>query len=226
MIYPLVKSEYDVFMKPLVEQLTKEYRVDGYYECFFSQDLPSKRLLYMPDPWLHEELLEALDYMVKKSCSEGFYLSRSNFISYTSIDGAKASLITSYFDISNDQFRYVIDEGGVVKEFTYGMITEDDILEHWHFYSKASDWAIYIDPGHFVLLAGKPDTISNFDQNFSLDYISQVRDFLAFWRFEQFITLSLDMKVAHNWLLRLVIYIFGRKQGIELLKEFDFFKDC
>jgi hypothetical protein len=193
-------------------------------EVFFSQALPSKRLIHLPDPWLHEELVEALDFMIKKSCLEGFYLNRSR-LTYTSFNGSQASLVTSYFDISNDQFRYIIDEGGIVKEFTYDKNTDDNI-EGWHLYSKASNWAIYIDPGNFLLLAGKSDIIDNFDQNFSLDYMSQVRNFLAYWRFERFISLSLDMKASHNWLLRLMIYIFGRKQGIELLEELDFFKNC
>jgi hypothetical protein len=221
MIRPIMQSQYDVLIKPLDDSLVKKYSVDGYHEFFFTQALPVKRLIYVPDPWLHEEVVEALDVMIK-GCVEGFYIN-IGYIGYTRFNGFSASLVTAYFDVSNDQFRYAISENGIVQEYSYGKVTDSLVRESQFLYSKSSDWAIYTDPVGFLLLAGKPNIIQAFDQAFSLDYMAQVRDFLTYCKMHDYVMTSLEMKPACNWLLRLMIHVFGRQQGIKLLEEAGMF---
>jgi hypothetical protein len=227
-IIPLSRKQYELEIKPLADQIVRGQKFDVYYEFFVSEFLPCRRLLHMPDPWLPEEVVLALEITLNKISPEGFYLERSG-LTYTGLNGFEASLRTSHFEISSNQFRHVMNEAGIVKEFTYGKVIDEVTLEGWTVYSKKADWVIYIDPCHFLMLAGKPEVIQIFDLSFSIDYMTQIRSFLAYFKtyfkdcLENWRPLSLNLQGLENWLVRLMIHVFGEIQGIELLKEFDFF---
>jgi hypothetical protein len=225
-IIPLSVKQYEREIKPLKDRIVRAQKIDGYYEFFVSELLPCRRLLAMTDYWLAEEGVSALEIMVNQTSPEGFYVERSG-ITYTSIDGFQASLRSNHFDISSDQFRYVIHESGILKDFTYGKLIDEHTLEGWTFYSKQGDWVIYIDSANFLILAGNPEIIEIFDRNFTLDYMAQVRAFLAneLANWETPFSFSLDPEDPVNWLPRLMIHLFGHQQSLELLQEFNVTKD-
>jgi hypothetical protein len=221
-IIPLSAKQCELEIKPLQDRIVRGQKIDGYYEFFVSELLLCRRLLAMPEPWLSEEKVSALEIMVNQISPEGFYLERSG-LTYTSIDGFQASLRSIHFDISSDQFRYVINEAGILKEFTYGKCLDEYTLEGWTFYSKKADWVIYIDSAKFLILAGNPEVIEIFDRNFTLDYMAQVRAFLAneLANWETPFLFSLEPENSVNWLPRLMIHLFGHQRGLDLLQEFN-----
>jgi hypothetical protein len=223
MIRPILNTEYELKLKPMMKKVQRIFYADKWNcELLFSEILPVRRVIFLPDPWLHEKILIALEKTILENKSKDFYIDIGK-IEYSVSSKYQACLVSSYFHISSSQeFRYVVSGNGIKQEFKIDSDSDNFLIEGYRIYSGNLDWAIYVNEG-YLLIGGTYQFMQLFDNNFLPDdYMDQLKDFLLYWRQELQDQLSLDIRDPYNWILRLMIHCLGEEQAINILKEFNY----
>jgi len=120
----------------ILEQTRVETVRDGLYEVFFTNLLPSKRLIHPCDYELEAELTMALAKTMQIVQDVGCYVDVLYEWTYMNRLGQIETTPSRYCYVSLDQFCYAIDENGIAK----ALYNKDDpyiFVDHWAMYSAS-----------------------------------------------------------------------------------------
>jgi len=207
-------------------QILEETRVetvrDGLYEVFFTNLLPSRRLIYPCDYEIETELTTALEKTMQAVQDIGCYVDVLFEWEYMNRLGQTETTPSRYCYVSLDQLRYAIDENGIAE----ALFNQDDpfiFVDHWAMYSASKKWGMHIDgSGKYALLAGTVEFTSAFDLQYSSP-ANSVQEFLNYWKGECSCNEN-DLEAPWNWLTRLMIHVYGKTQAIDLMNQAHMFQ--
>lgn len=219
MMRALTQDEYDTELQPIVEQLTIELKGDQMLETYFTNQLPSRHIIYPCDAQLDKDLVSALADLMRSIGDPGLYVDFESRTTYTNRRGLLETTPSSYYYVPTEQVEYAFNDEGIAQEF---MDKDNPFLfvDRYILYSAHKRWVMVVEHGAHCALWGGDEALADLLTLKCRQIGRPIQEFLSFWKPDvPFTNSNLDLEANYVWMPRMLIHVYGQEKAMSLLRE-------